>query len=130
MRDEEIIERFENITLESFHHADHVRLVWLYLRRYTLAEVLARFPEALKRFATAHGKPDLYHETITWAYIFLIHERALRGGETLWEEFARNNPDLLKWKDGILKSYYLDGTLQSETAKRVFVLPDRLAEGR
>src|ERR1700730_19414023 len=33
MTDQEFIRRFENCTLlaESFHHQDHVRLVWLYL---------------------------------------------------------------------------------------------------
>ncbi len=33
--------------------------------------------------------------------------------------------DLLTWKDGVLKRYYAEETLQSDLAKRVFVLPDR-----
>ena len=38
-------------------------------------DALARFTAGLQRFATFHGHPGLYHETITWAYLFLIHER-------------------------------------------------------
>ena len=34
-----------------------------------------------------------------------------------WEEFARNNPDLLTWKDGILTRYYRAETLASDLAK-------------
>jgi len=128
MRDEEFIERFENCTLpgESFHHRDHVRVVWLYLSSYSVLETLNRFSEGLKRFATANGKPNLYHETITWAYVFLIHERRERSGrEQSWAEFVATNADLFDWKNNVLKSYYQDDTLRSEIARRVFVFPDR-----
>ncbi|HXM46664.1 MAG TPA: hypothetical protein VN956_02270, partial [Pyrinomonadaceae bacterium] len=70
MSDAEFITRFENCTLrgEDFHHRDHIKVVWLYLRYYSVLETLDRFSAGLKRFATANGKPNLYHETITWAY--------------------------------------------------------------
>jgi hypothetical protein len=42
-----------------------------------------------------------------------------------WEEFAQANPDLLMWKNGILKRYYAEETLQSDLAKRVFIFPDK-----
>src|ERR1700693_4610035 len=96
MTDEEFIERFENCTLpaESFHHRDHVRVVWLYLRCYSVLETLGKFSAGLKRFATANGKPNLYHETITWAYVFLIHGRMQRnGGEHSWPRFVEANAD-------------------------------------
>ena len=47
-----------------------------------------------------------------------------REGED-WEEFARQNTDLLVWKDGILSRYYREGTLKSDLARSVFVLPDK-----
>ncbi len=127
MTDQEFIRCFENDTLaeESFHHADHVRLAFAYLSQYPVLQGLERFSAALKRFAAARGKPQLYHETITHAYFFLIRERMARGGEVEWEEFAGRNADLLVWKDGILGHYYREGTLQSDLARAVFVLPDR-----
>ena len=128
MSDEEFIARFENCTVpgESFHHRDHVRVVWLYLRSYSALETLARFSAGLKRFATANGKPNLYHETITWAYVFLIHERVARSRrEQTWAEFAEANADLFDWRNNVLKSYYHDDTLRSEIARSVFVFPDK-----
>jgi len=128
MEDEDFITRFEACTLsaESFHHEQHVRVVWLYLRRYTVLETLMRFSEILKRFAAANGKPNLYHETITWAYVFLIHERIRRNGqEQSWPDFVERNADLFDWKNSILKSYYNDETIRSELARRTFVFPDR-----
>jgi hypothetical protein len=128
MTDEEFINQFEACTLPSgsFHHRDHVKLAWLYLQRYPMLETLVRFSEGLKRFAAANGKHNLYHETITWAYVFLIYERVKRaGGKQSWEEFVAANPDLFDWQNSILKTYYRDETLRSELARRVFVFPDR-----
>ena len=83
--------------------------------------------ESLKRFATAHGKPNLYHETITWFYVLLINERMERNGQKQsWKDFSETNADLLNWKDSILKSYYNDETLRSEVARQTFVFPDKI----
>ncbi|HWM94183.1 MAG TPA: hypothetical protein VN493_25725 [Thermoanaerobaculia bacterium] len=123
---DDLIRRFEDGTLppSEFHHRDHVRLAWLYLRQEPPLTALARFAEGLKRFAGRIGKPGLYHETITWAYLFLIHERMARAdsGET-WEEFEARNPELLTWKPSVLDGYYRAETLASDLAKRVFVMP-------
>jgi hypothetical protein len=127
MTHQELIRDFENDTLpaDSFHHADHVRLAFAYLCEYSPLEALDKFATALKRFATARGKPQLYNETITHAYFFLIRERLARFPSREWDEFAVRNSDLLIWRDGILGRYYREGTLQSELARTVFVFPDR-----
>ena len=76
--------------------------------------------------AASKGNPALYHETITWAYLLLIHERKARGeSDETWEQFAARNPDLLSWKPSVLDGYYREETLASELARRVFVMPDR-----
>ncbi len=128
MTDHELLERFEKGTLagECFHHRDHVRAAFLYLSRYPAIDALRRFSGALRRFAGAQGKPHLYHETITWAYMLLIRERMARAGrEQRWEEFVQANPDLLIWKPSVLQHYYREETLWSELARTVFVFPDR-----
>jgi hypothetical protein len=127
MTDEELLKRFEAGTLpnEHFHHGDHVRVAFLYLTQYPVLQALQAFSNALRRFAEVHGKPQLYHETITWAYVFLIRERMAEAGRRqTWEEFARDNPDLLTWKNGILTRYYCPETLTSDLARAVFILPD------
>jgi hypothetical protein len=128
--DEELIAQFESgaIAPEAFHHADHVRMGFAYLRQYPVLVALDKFSSALKRFAAAHGKANLYHETITWAYLLLINERIARAGTPQdWEEFAKTNPDLLTWKGGILDRFYSKDALKSEIARQVFVFPDKVA---
>ncbi|MGB7027818.1 MAG: hypothetical protein WCA94_01160 [Candidatus Acidiferrum sp.] len=128
MNESEWMEQFEKGELanSSFHHADHVRMAFLYLQRYPAIEALDRFSSALRRFAAAHGKPNLYNETITWAFLLLIRERIARANsQHTWIEFSADNADLLSWDDNILKKYYHPETLSSELAKRIFVFPDR-----
>ncbi|MFZ0955776.1 MAG: hypothetical protein WAN60_05500 [Candidatus Sulfotelmatobacter sp.] len=127
MTNEELILRFESniVPGDPFPHADHVRLAFAYLCRYPVLQALDRFATALKRFAEARGKSQLYNETITCAYFFLIRERMARSGGAEWEEFAQQNPDLLIWKDGILSCYYQEVTLKSDLARTVFVFPDK-----
>jgi hypothetical protein len=130
MRNEELIRCFESdaIPEDSFHHADHVRLAFAYLCEYPVLQALEKFASALKRFAAARGKTQLYNETITCAYFFLIHERMARSEGAEWEAFAHDNPDLLTWKGGILSCYYREATLKSDLARKVFVLPDKCLE--
>ncbi|HSA94371.1 MAG TPA: hypothetical protein VLE48_15260 [Terriglobales bacterium] len=131
MNDQEFMAAFESGQLsgKDFHHADHVHMAWLYLRTRPVLEAIADFSAALRRLAAANGKPNLYHETITWAYLFLVRERMERGAECEgWNEFARANPDLLDWTSPILKRFYREETLKSDLARRVFLLPDRPAQ--
>ena len=124
--DVQLIAGFEACTLTDFHHREHVRVAWLYLRECSLLEALKRFAVGLKRYATAKGCPDRYHETLTWAYMLLINERMGRTGrENDWSEFVAANEDLLDWDAPILDRYYEEETLRSELARKVFVLPDR-----
>jgi hypothetical protein len=126
---DDFIERFEQgaISGENFHHRDHVYLAFGYLNRYPVLQALEKFSNAVKAFAAAHGKSQLYHETITFAYLFLINERMARSKTAGWAEFAECNPDLMIWKDGSLSGYYHEATLQSELARKVFLLPDKIS---
>jgi hypothetical protein len=129
--DQELMEQFERATLppECFRHCEHVRVAFLYLTQLPVLEAMQAFSSGLQRFAAAQGKSKLYHETITWAYIFLIRERMRRAGRTQsWKEFTEDNADLLTWKDGVLARYYREETLRSDLAKQIFVFPDKYVE--
>jgi hypothetical protein len=133
------IARFEDghVSPDSFDHAAHVQLGWRYLRTYDLPDAIARFRRALRRFVATHGAEAKYHETITVAYLLLIHERMDEASEgtaatwaraaATWDRFAAANPDLLTRGKHALARYYRAETLASDRARRRFVLPDRLA---
>jgi|SRR6185437_12406559 len=127
MTDHQFIAELEACTLspDRFHHAGHVHAAWIYLSRYPALEAIGRFCNSLRNFAASMGKPERYHETITWAYLLIVNERMqCQGGGENWDSFAAANPDLLDWENPILHRYYRKETLDSALARRVFLMPD------
>ena len=127
--DQAFVAAFRDTTLpaSAFHHRDHVRMAWLYVRECGAADAASRFAADLQVFATAKGVPGLYHATITAAYIALIAERQHDTPADTWDAFADRHPDLLTWKPGVLGRYYSAERLWSAAARAQFLLPDRLA---
>src|SRR3981081_3318882 len=124
--DDEFVAAFEACALSEFHHADHVRVAWIYLSRYSLADAISPFSASLQRFAASKGKPDLFHETVTWTYLLLINEcMHCDDAPRTWEEFAVKNPQFLDSPKNFLSQYYSEKLLNSPHARRVFVFPDR-----
>ena len=122
----DLLASFEAGTLDpaTFHHQDHIRLAWAHLQRYPLPDAIQRVCAGLRQLARRAGKPDRYHETVTWAFLVLINERMELGGRELaWEAFERRNADLLHWSPSVLSAYYSPEVLGSDLARRVFVLP-------
>jgi hypothetical protein len=118
---------FRDATLptDAFHHRDHVRMAWLYIRAHGPAAAAEAFAADLRRFATAKGVPGLYHATITGAYVALIAERDAAMPGATWTAFADAHPDLLAWKPGVLDRYYSAERLWSPAARAQFLMPDR-----
>ncbi|HXG88010.1 MAG TPA: hypothetical protein VNJ02_06710 [Vicinamibacterales bacterium] len=127
MTDEQLMEGFLNASLptDAFHHEQHLRVAWLFVTRDGMPAALGTFLEALRHFATVKGATTLYHATITWAFLLLIHERQMRDAAPDWATFSAGNADLFAWTPSILDRLYRPETLASAFAKHTFVLPDR-----
>lgn len=117
--------RDTSLPTSAFHHRDHVRMAWLYLREHGPAAAPARFAADLQRFAAAKGVPGLYHATITTAYMAVIAERMAAAPHDTWDAFAAAHADLLAWKPGVLDRYYSADRLWSPLARTQFLMPDR-----
>lgn len=104
-----------------FPHPEHVRLGYEMLGRYSFSEALARFSHGLKLIGAKAGRPEVYHETITVAFLALIGERRARGEENSWNEFKAKNADLLEKR--CLEKWYGAEQLGSDLARRTFCLP-------
>ncbi len=126
--DDALLAAFESARMApgDLRHAEHVRVAFLYLARHAdFGEAAVRFRRALRRFAAAHGAADRYHETLTWAYLALINERAHGSSFASSAEFLRRHPELLDQQAGLLSRYYDVGAIaRSARAKEVFVLPE------
>jgi N-formylglutamate deformylase len=74
VNDDDLLHAFETATIPStaFHHRDHLRVAWLYIRRDGPERGTDAMRAALVRFAAAHGVPHAYHETLTRFWTRLV----------------------------------------------------------
>jgi hypothetical protein len=123
VNDAEFLGALETCTLPEtdFGHAAHVRACYLYLKSGDFVSALARLRDAIRRYAGSLGKPERYHETITVAYAALIHEKMAEHDDGDWATFAKNNPEL--FTPNLLQRIYPASQLESELARRIFILP-------
>lgn len=112
----------------ALNHREHVMIAWHYARTRPGPEGLAELARGIREVAVGLGKPDLYHETLTWAWFSLVRERVERlGPSATWEAFEAASADILSGR--ALDALYDRATLDSPLAKRVFLLPDRPRHG-
>ena len=126
MTDADLIAAIEakTLPLSAFTHTEHVHLAWSCLRAYPLLMAMGEFRRLLVAYATHNGKPTLYHETVTFAYMLLLYERMARTPQiTNWEVFSREHGDLLSWHNGPFFKYYSPDILKDAAARAHFVLP-------
>jgi hypothetical protein len=121
MTDAEFQRAFEGTTLEPFHHRDHLRITWLYLRQYGEAATRQRLGPAILRYAAARNGAAKYHETITQAWILLISEAVPTSAG--FDAMLAKHPRLLD--KNLLDRYYSTAVLQSPEARERWVKPDR-----
>ena len=130
MTDDDLLAAIDakSLPLSAFTHTEHVRLAWCCLRRSPLLPALAEFRRLLIAYATHQGKPTLYHETVTIAYLLLVYERMGRTPRlTEWHTFAREHADLLTWRNGPFFRLYPHDILQNAAARAHFTLPATFA---
>lgn len=130
MTDAALLAAFLDCTLppQQLGHGEHVRLAYLFLRRHAdFGEAALAFRSALRRYVTAIGRADRYHETLTWAYLALIAERLADGpDEPDSLAFVARFPELVDHRGGALAAAYdVEAITASPLARRVFVLPRR-----
>lgn len=129
-QDRRYLEDFEacRIPAGQFHHRDHVRVAWLMLKESPIEEALGRFTRGIRRLAEHFGATGLYHQTITWTYLFVINERMGRlAADHDWATFRDANPDLFADAGALLRARYTPSRLSSALARGQFLLPDRAA---
>jgi hypothetical protein len=80
----------------AFHHRDHLRLAWLLIRQQGVEQAGHSVAATIRTFATQHGQPDKYHETITQFWIRLVgHLIQIRPDIVDFATFMETFPHLL-----------------------------------
>jgi hypothetical protein len=128
MSDDEFVAAFLSgaVPTAAFHHRDHLRLAWCLVRRSGVAAATETITAAIRRFATHHGHPEKYHETLTRFWVRIVdHAIAAQPEIVEFDAFLAAFPPLLD-KD-LPYQHWSRATMQSLAARTGWVTPDLLA---
>ncbi len=122
LSDAEFLAAFHACSLPPacFRHADHLRLAWLHLHQHPLEIAAERVSNGIQAYAKHLGRPELYHETITVAWVCLIASH----DEPTFDEFLKLNEHRLNGE--LLHRFWSPELLNSDTARKQWVAPDRM----
>jgi hypothetical protein len=125
MTDQDFIDAFVagRLAPAGFDHCAHLRAAFLLLRSRPFLEACIAMRDGLQALAGKLGKPDLYHETVTVAFMALVAER---GPEGDWDGFIARHPELSE--RGLLDGWYSKALLASGAARKTFTMPDLVEE--
>jgi hypothetical protein len=126
MTDSEIltlVDRFERCLLakEEFHHRDHLTVAVVYLYASDLETAIDRMRSSLKRFATHHEVPKLYHETLTRFWLSQVDQR-LNRSECLKQSVKKVHEQLSD--KNLALEYYSRERIDSQEARENWFEPD------
>jgi transketolase len=129
VEDVEFLAQFESATwpVANWHHRQHIKVAYLYLRRYPLEKAQARIRERIKAYNAAKKVPESltggYHDTMTQAWMHLVYFTLCEyGAAETADAFFEQNPQLRGKK--ALRFFYTKERFVTPEAKANFVPPD------
>jgi hypothetical protein len=125
LSDKEFVVAFEDcrITGDSFHHADHVRLAWLYVREFGEIGAQEKFLAGIRKLAAHLGAAQKFHCTTTVAWLRLVAAAQREDSRTaLFGDWVVKHHSLLDKE--FLLAHYSKECLDSAEARNGWVEPD------
>ncbi len=125
LSDDEFLRAFEACELKhgTFHHADHIRLAWIYVTRLGENDAQGRLLAGIRKMALHAGAPQKFLCTTTIAWTRLV--AAAQGSAATVPDFSawvQLHPEL--FDRHLLAKYYSPGRLETPEARTGWVEPD------
>ncbi len=129
--------QFDDITFESkfekgnlppslFTHEAHLRLAYIYLRKYGVKKAAKKISHEIEQFDRLHGRGDKFNKTITVAAIKVVYHFIGKSKSKDFKSFIQEFPRLKAAFKELLHTHYSPDIFTSKTAKVKFVEPDLL----
>ena len=112
------------ITLDNFHHKEHIRLAYILLVESDLDTAYKKLKRLLQNYLKYNAvPPEKYHVTMTRAWLLaVLHFMHKSADSVSSEDFISQNDILLDTE--IMFSHYSRELLLSDEARMAFVEPD------
>jgi hypothetical protein len=122
--DQEFLVEFERggFASTNFPHRAHLHMAWLYVTSLGVEPAIEKVTMGIRNLARTHGHSNLYHDTLTRAWVYLV-AGAATPQPCGFDAFVERNPELLD--KHLLNRYYSPDLLWSPQARTYWVPPDR-----
>ena len=123
---DELLDALIDRTLQpgGFSHRDHVAAAFAALSRFEFFEAMRVYADGLRALTVRAGVPEKFNATVTMTFMSLIAEMMAEGFEDA-DALLAEHPDLVA--PGLMGRWYSKGRVASGLAKRIAVMPDRVA---
>lgn len=109
-----------------FTHEAHLRLAWVYLKKYGVQTAEQKISAQIQQFDQRHGKGDKFHKTLTVAAVKVVHHFMLKSKANAFADFLHEFPRLETSFKALLDQHYSPNIFLEEPAKHYFIEPDLL----
>ncbi len=126
LSDDEFEAAFRDKTLRPgwFTHEAHLRLAFIHITKYGLAQAIENMRSQIKSFAENLGIYDKYHDTVTIAAVYMVNDFMKEADNTSFDTFLNSGGDALKDFKGLLEKHYSYNVFKDQKAREHFVEPD------
>ena len=106
----------------AFHHRDHLRAAWLYVRQRGAPDAERAMLETILHFVSLHGHASKFHHTLTVLWVKLVAAHVTHHVDATFDELLDLDGRLLD--KNLPLRFYSAGVLFSESARARWVEPD------
>ena len=126
--DSEFEQQFINCELnpEIFTHEAHLRLAWIYIKKYGIEQAETNIPRQLREYVKSVGAENKYNTTLTLAAIKAVYHFILKSDANSFREFIIEFPRLKNNFRELMACHYGVDIYNSQKAKMKFLEPDLL----
>jgi hypothetical protein len=126
LSDFEFENQFRDCSLNAsyFSHEAHLRLAYIYLKKYGLKKTILLLTKDIRAFARSLGAETKYHATLTIAAIHVVDHFMKKGKSAHFYDFIYEFPRLKTNFRDLIAQHYNQDIYQSDIARSEFVAPD------
>ena len=129
LSDEDYERQFERCTFKPrlFTHEAHLRLAYIHIRKYGLAQAEKNMADQIKQFADYYGASEKFNKTVTIAAVKAMNHFMNKATSDGFFNMMKEFPQLSTNFKGILRQHYSFNVFSDPRAKKDFILPDLLS---
>lgn len=128
LNDSDFQRQFELTTFDPklFSHEAHLRLAWIYIRKYGIDLAVDKLCKTIKLYAESQGAFYKFNKTLTMAATKAVNHFVKKSKSANFKDFIAEFPRLKYAFKELISSHYSFDIISNSMAKTNYLAPDLL----